>query len=125
MKLVLDSDRSAGTIIKSCFVENLCKMSLRGPEGRGNLLRDEQKKAVVVFEIACPSAHSAALPAPNDDRSPSFDYTQDGFGTGRAGQAFVCSGLKAFSVRNDNLRSDFFYKASIINIVDPLKAESI
>ena len=30
--------------ISNYSIENLCKMSLRGPKGRGNLLPDEQKK---------------------------------------------------------------------------------
>jgi len=34
-------------------------------------------------------APSTIFPAPNDNRSLSFDYTQDIFGTGQAGQAFL------------------------------------
>ena len=34
-----------------CFVENFCKMSLRGPKGRGNLLRDKQKKLSLCLRL--------------------------------------------------------------------------
>jgi len=46
-----------------CSVENFYKMSLRGPKGRGNLLRGRQKETIVAFEIAYPSTHSATLRA--------------------------------------------------------------
>ena len=49
-------------LLPICSVENLRKMSLRGPKGRGNLLRDRQtsnlgelgraEKAIIAFEIA-------------------------------------------------------------------------
>jgi len=35
---------------------------------------------------------SITLPIPNDDKSLSFDYTQDRFGTGQAGQVLCGAG---------------------------------
>ena len=49
--------------------------------------------SVVKKWIPASSTHSTKLPAPNDDRSLSFDCAQDRFGTGQAGQSLLRIGF--------------------------------